>query len=522
MKLNSIRWRLTLSYAAIALLAAFSLGLVLRGILRDYYDRQEERYLQSRAREIGAIASQLLDAGLPEEIIREQSRSWAFFLQARVRLYDTSGNLVADSGMPQAEQMLFITSAEPFTMPAEPIGESNVQAVKRGPFFQIQILRDEVSVPGVANQDVIVFNSNSVGVALPVDRSMNGLLEPGATASTRRSDQVVEQPIQSESGEGIGRVTLSDGPAYGDEIINNVMNGWITAGLAAVALAALAGWFMSERVTRPVLALENATRQMEQGNLSVRVDLQNESQQEFVSLAHSFNGMAEQVEQTVSTLREFVADAAHELHTPLTALQANIELARDEENASERTRYLTRAQEQGQRLEAMVESLLGLSRIEAAESRSSFELVDFIPLVREVGEQFASRAEQAERTFSMTVSEDELKVLGNEMQLKQVVMNLLENALKFTPARGTISLDLERDKSDLLLTVSDFGIGIPPEDLPQLFERFHRGRNVAAYPGNGLGLAIVKAIVDSHSGHVEAHSTGHEQGSRFIVRIPLA
>src|SRR5215218_1479347 len=112
---------------------------------------------------------------------------------------------------------------------------------------------------------------------------------------------------------------------------------------------------MSKRVTRPVLALENAARQMERGNLSVRVDLQGERQQEFLSLANSFNGMAEQVEQTVSTLREFVADAAHELHTPLTALQANIELARDEKNPSTRTRYLKRAHEQSQRLEGLVQ-----------------------------------------------------------------------------------------------------------------------------------------------------------------------
>lgn len=99
-------------------------------------------------------------------------------------------------------------------------------------------------------------------------------------------------------------------------------------------------------------------------------------------------------------------------------------------------------------------------------------------------------------------------------------LNLLENALKFTPVNGTISLRLERVEAELALTVSDSGIGIPPEDLPHLFERFHRGRNVAEYPGNGLGLAIVKAIVESHSGNVEAQSAGRGMGSTFVVRIP--
>jgi two-component system phosphate regulon sensor histidine kinase PhoR len=231
--------------------------------------------------------------------------------------------------------------------------------------------------------------------------------------------------------------------------------------------------------------------------------------------------MAEQVEQTVSTLRAFVADAAHELHTPLTALQANLELSRDEKKASARTRYLSRAQEQGQRLEALVKSLLDLSRIEAAESKSGFAPVDILQLVREVGEQFASRAEETDRSFAMDIPDVPVSVSGNETQLRQVVLNLLENAFKFTPPRGWISLNLERSADEIALTVSD-SIGIPPDDLPHLFERFHRARNVPEYAGNGLGLAIVKAIVESHSGRVRAHSAGNGQGSSFVVALPVA
>src|SRR5512138_2363191 len=117
MKLNSIRWRLTLSYAAIALLAAFSLGLVLRTVLRSYYDRQEERYLQSRAIEISAIASQLLEADLPPTVIQDLSGSWSTFLQARVRVLNTSGNQIADSGVPKARQVFFIASEKPLPLP---------------------------------------------------------------------------------------------------------------------------------------------------------------------------------------------------------------------------------------------------------------------------------------------------------------------------------------------------------------------------------------------------------------------
>jgi len=258
---------------------------------------------------------------------------------------------------------------------------------------------------------------------------------------------------------------------------------------------------------------------MEQGNLRARVDLQDERQQEFLSLADSFNGMAAQVEQTVSTLREFVADAAHELHTPLTALQANIELALNEKNTPITSRYLKRAHEQAQRLEALVQSLLDLSRIEAAESQNGFEPLDFAQLVRELGEQFASRAEQAERSFMLNVPDAAITVMGRETQMRQVLINLLENAIKFTPQDGSITVQLQQIENECTLIVSDMGIGIPLEDQSHLFERFHRGRNAAEYAGNGLGLAIVKAIIGGHKGQVRIESQPG-QGTQVHVSIP--
>jgi len=120
----------------------------------------------------------------------------------------------------------------------------------------------------------------------------------------------------------------------------------------------------------------------------------------------------------------------------------------------------------------------------------------------------------------MELPEEAVHVDGNETRLKQVITNLLENALKFTPAGGWIALDLERVSDQIVLTVSDSGIGIPPEDLPHLFERFHRGRNASEYPGNGLGLAIVKAIVEAHQGKVAVHSETM-QGTSISVALPI-
>ncbi len=521
MNRNSIRWRLPASYAVIALVAALSLGSFMLLALRSYYADQEHRYLLGNALVLQPVLEEILQSDVSETLIQDQINGLAFLSQAQIRLLDVNGIPIADSGTPNKEQFVAVSGAAKRLWP--PFGS--------GP---AELPRDEMPTL------IYVNNGESAPNLLPFDREIPfsgpapkediilsvkaspygyGFVAKADFDPTRRSSQAVRVPLIASNGMRLGELEFSNGPSYGADVIDSVTSAWLVASVFAIAIAALVGWFMSRNVTRPVLALEKATQQMEQGDLRARVDLKHERQQEFLSLANSFNGMAAQVEQTISTLREFVADAAHELHTPLTALQANLELARGEGNASARTRYLARAHEQSQRLEALVQSLLDLSRIEAAEAKSSFTPVDLTQLVREIGEQFASRAEQADRSFTMSLPDQSVNLRGNESQLKQVLVNLLENALKFTPRNGSISMDLLHSVSESILTVRDTGIGIPAEDLPHLFERFHRGRNASEYAGSGLGLAIVKAIVSGHGGHVRVQSEPG-QGTQVTITIP--
>jgi len=520
MNRNSIRWRLPASYAIIALLAALSLGSMMLLVLRGYYADQEREYLYGNATALQPIIEQILQSDVPESFIQDQITGLAFLSQTQIRLLDTNGNTLADSGIPDAKQVVALSASKPvvgnvmFSMPVNPPAAKSPILIYRSD--------ESAPLPEVAPFETKILIGGTADIILPVSASPYGygFVAKADSDPTRRSSQSVSVLLRTSSRSKLGVLEFSNGPSYGADVIDSVTLAWLIASVFAIVIAALAGWFVSKRVTGPVVVLEKATRQMEQGNLSVRVNLLNERQQEFISLADSFNGMAEQVEQTVSTLREFVADAAHELHTPLTALQTNLELARDEKNVSARTRYLSRAQEQGQRLEALVKSLLDLSRVEATKSTSGFALVNLAQLVREIGEQFASRAEQTERSFTLSAPNDAVIVRGNESQLRQVVINLLENALKFTPATGSVSLQLETSEDEVLLAVSDSGIGIPTEDLPHIFERFHRARNVSEYPGNGLGLAIVHAIVKSQGGQVSGSSNGAGQGSEFTVKLP--
>jgi signal transduction histidine kinase len=520
MNRNSIRWRLPASYAVIALLAALSLGSVMLLVLRNYYADQEREYLYGNATALQPLIEQILQSDLPEASLQDQIKGLAFLSQTQIRLFDTNGNTLADSGVPGSQQVVAVSGGGPvsgnvmFSVPANP-------PENQGPIL-IYRNDEKLPLPQIVPFEKQIQPGKSADIILSVTASPYGygFVTRSKSDPTRRSSQSVSVLLLASNGNKLGMLEFSNGPSYGADVISSVSSAWLVASVFAIGIAALAGWFMSKRVTRPMLALEKATRQMEQGDLRVRVDLQDERQQEFLSLAGSFNSMAAQVEQTISTLREFVADAAHELHTPLTALQTNIELARDEKNASARSRYLARAQEQGQRLEALVKSLLDLSRIEAAESKFDVTPVDYSQLVREVSEQFASRAEQTEHEFEVNQFEENVSVMGNSEQLRQVIINLLENALKFTPAKGRISVAFEVDENEVKLTIKDTGIGIPAEDLPHLFERFHRGRNASNYAGNGLGLAIVKAIITAHGGNIAVQSQP-ENGTQMIVSIPL-
>ena len=522
MNRNSIRWRLPVSYAGIALLAALSLGSFMLLALRSYYADQEHQYLLGNAIALQPVLEQVLQSDLPEGSLQDQITVLAFLSRAQIRLLDSNNNVIADSGVPETRQVVAVAGGTKWKIPFFGSGPAEV-AVEGVPMMiykysesapEVLPFNKEIPYSGPAPEEDIILSVNASPYGY-------GFVSQSDFDPARRSSQVVNVPFAASDGRRLGSLEISNGPSYGADVIDSVTSAWLIASVFAIVIAALAGWFVSKRVTRPVLALESATRQMEQGNLRVRVDLQNERQQEFVSLANSFNGMAEQVEQTVSTLRAFIADAAHELHTPLTALQTNIELARHGESVSERTIYLSRAQEQGRRLEALVKSLLDLSRIESVQSNQDFVPLDLKGLVGEISEQFASRAEQSDCSFTLDMPGEKIIVEGNELQIKQVLANLLENALKFTPENGSILLTLRRVDDHALLTIRDTGIGISPEDLPYMFERFHRGRNASEYAGNGLGLAIVKAIVESRSGSVEAQSQGIGKGSTFTVKLPI-
>jgi heavy metal sensor kinase len=242
-------------------------------------------------------------------------------------------------------------------------------------------------------------------------------------------------------------------------------------------------------------------------------------------LAATFNRMIARLQAAFERQRQFTADASHELRTPLAVMRGDIEIALRRERSSEDYRsVLTSNLEEIIRLSRLVEDLLMLARADAGQTVLQREPMDLAQLCAQVVEYLAPLAEVNEqRLIYIPPETTPLSVHGDAQRLKQMLLNLLDNALKYTPAHGTIRLQLTPEDQQAQLRVSDTGRGIPADDLPHIFDRFFRHSRSTSdktVQGFGLGLSIVKWIVDAHGGKIVAASTPG-QGTTFTVKLPL-
>ena len=523
MRRHSIRWRLTLSYGAVALLAALASGAILLTNLRSYYQQYEIAYLKGNAAGVTPKLAEAIKDGIP---LDPQVQGLSFMLQTRVRLLGPDKQVLADSGIPQRTDITVGGGKIPIAMPAPDYPNSDrftIIAINRNPLTKTETLPVPQPPPDIIpipDQEALKKSAGVYYAAVKTASSPFGfeVISDTNDQSGERSDQVVSEALYDSTGTLRGAIELSYGPAYGKEIVSSVARGWVIASVIAIVLAAMAGWLFSRRISKPIVALTNVTTRMAEGDLSTRANMARAD--EIGVLAQSFNEMADQVEETITALRRFVSDAAHELHSPLTALLADLELSVNEQDETRRSELIERAQQQAGRLRELADNLLDLSRVETARAQASTGVVNLNDLLRDISEPYASQADQAGLSLQLDVPPEPIEIHGDPAQLRRAISNLIDNAIKFTPEGGVVTIGLKKNAAVIELCVQDTGIGIPEEDLPQLFSRFHRGRNVANYPGNGLGLAIVKAIVEAHGGSVSAANTS--PGARFCITLPEA
>jgi heavy metal sensor kinase len=289
---------------------------------------------------------------------------------------------------------------------------------------------------------------------------------------------------------------------------------------ALILCATAGGYFLVNRALRPVDRLSRTAEQISLQNLTLRLpELQSGDALERLSL--SLNKMLGRLRDSVLTSRRFLADASHELRTPLTIIKGELqEVARTTTLTTDDMRErVGSVLEEVDRLEHLVSGLLAISRLDAGQDRREWQVFDLAPLARNTAEQMRLMAE--DRGLTMKIATATTAVCGESARIKQIIVNLLDNAIRFTPPGGTISLRVLSVEDGSVLEVQDTGVGIPAASLPRVFDRFFRVDAARSREdgGAGLGLSIVRAICVGHGAEITVESRAG-YGSCFRVHFP--
>jgi len=320
------------------------------------------------------------------------------------------------------------------------------------------------------------------------------------------------------------RYIVENGLSYAE--IETVLNGLLR--LVAlylpflVSLAGFGGYWLMRRSLRPVAEITSRAEGITSTNLSERLPVI-KTGDELERLSISLNRMIARLEDAFQHINRFSADASHELRTPLTILQLELEeIVQHGKLPATIVDQIGSALEETHRLSRIGENLMALSRLDAGEVKMEKIRLNLGELAASTAEQMRLLAEEKSLTLRCSI-DPAVRVIGDQSKLKQVVVNLIDNAIKYTPEGGEVGVVVRSHQGNALLEVFDNGLGIPPDAIPHVFERFYRADQARSRDlgGAGLGLAIVKAICSAHGAQIEVSSQEGE-GSRFRMELPLA
>jgi two-component system, OmpR family, sensor kinase len=288
----------------------------------------------------------------------------------------------------------------------------------------------------------------------------------------------------------------------------------------AILITGIIGVFLAKITLNPVDRIIKTVQKITAESLKLRIQMPG-TRDEIERLAATFNDMLDRLEKAFSSQKHFIQDASHELKTPLTILQGELEVTLKRiRSAAEYEEVLRSSLEEIRRISSIVENLLLLARVEDRETGLDIREFNLQRALRGAVEGMEILAR--EKSLVLTLRADEtLMMPGDEQKLQQVFLNLLDNAIKYTPPHGAVSVSAAAADNAVRITVQDSGIGIPPADLPHIFDRFYRVDKARSSRGFGLGLSIAKSIVEAHHGTISAESSLN-QGSTFTVTVPAA
>ena len=553
----SIRARLVLSFILIAMVAIGIVGGFSGALLKHFVERRETAYLQSNASTVARQAHSLMMPVVRPLSLLELAQTSAFMSDSRIRIMDRAHRVLADSGPQDGSDHEWVRVVATF-----PSGNSMVRQmfwirVSADPARRASQLRSLPALQGLADTQIMVVRRRSgLWGSLIEFREYDGPVgHPVATTGNTVPDDPKRitylEPI-GDPGSPIGYVEIARSPDAHNEAVETIIGPFIIAALAATVLAALLGLVFGRRLTAPIEGLTASAMRMGKGDLAARAPTTGSG--EIGELGRQFNAMAGKLESTVGDLRQerdvlrrFVADASHELRTPVTALKTFNELllrgARHEADANGqvpaasgnggggrdidvdmRLEFLRDSRHQIERMEWIVENLLNLSRLEAGASSNHAMRITLGDLVRGAERCFASQAARAGVAVSveMTAVDGDLELHLAGMEI--AVDNVMQNAIYYAGAGGEIVISGADDHGWAIIRIRDRGPGIAPEDLPHIFDRFYRGKpmgDAAVSKGSGLGLAIARAVVVGNGGTISATNNSDGSGTTFSLRLPL-
>ncbi len=324
--------------------------------------------------------------------------------------------------------------------------------------------------------------------------------------------------------------TLSNPYTTRAQTVQTIASVMLTAALLALLVTIVAAVLLAQWLTQPIRRLTQASRSLAEGKLDARVPVPTSASPEVAELARSFNNMADRLQESIRLVsgdrdrsRDFLADVSHELRTPIAALRTFNELLQDGAAADPATReeFLEQSARQIERLDWLSTNLLELSKLDSGLIALDLRPDDLRAVVENAVEQAAPLAKRKGVELVVNVPPEPIRQPHDPMRVGQVISNLIGNAIKFTPPGGRVDVELQPAAEGAEISVSDTGVGIDPDELPHIFERFYRGSRTPQErgSGSGLGLSIAKSISDMHHGRISVQ-TAADTGTRVVVTLP--
>jgi signal transduction histidine kinase len=502
---SSIRTRLILSYLMVIILAMGLSGLLLLSFLESYFLEATADSLLSQAQ----ITAQSLIPGAtlhrppPENEARQSQLA---------SVYNTIQQQQSRNLSLQTENVL-VPELAPGNLDLTYLSDASLQ-------FSAQL---ETRIRILDTQGTVLVDSRQEqqGLSLRDDPLVMQALNGQYTSHTEQDSMMALALPAVVDNQLIGVVYVSQPLSDVTSVLRDLRLRWLLSTLIALALSGLVGLLLSTAIARPVRRLTAAAGAVAQGQLDQQVPVS--SKDELGRLSRTFNDMTARLKAARQMQVDFVANVSHELRTPLTSIKGMIETLRDGavDDLSVRDRFLGTVENETDRLIRLVNDLLVLSRADSEALNLHCQTTNLAQLAQACLDRLTPQAEARDIDLRLTVAPATPPVWADPDRIEQVLVNLLDNAIKFSGSGGAVTVKIGLDQKDtLLLQVCDEGIGIPAEALPRLGQRFYRVDKARARSagGSGLGLAIARALITAHGGRLWLES---REGRGTVVSCTL-